>query len=169
VTVPSAIKEQAARDAQALLATVWSGRGRSVPVDPIRIAQELGIQVLEAPLAPDVSAALIKRPGEDPQIVVNRDDSRNRQRFSCAHELGHFYLRRDDQEQYDYVDFRDSFSASGLGDAEVYANEFAACLLMPADEMRALHGQGCDEVQMAVHFNVSRDALHFRAKNLSLA
>lgn len=168
-TVPTMIKQQAAKDSQLLLDTVWLGRGRRIPVDPIEIAHDLGIDVLEGPLDANVSAALIKRLGHDPQIVLNREDSRNRKRFSCAHELGHFYRRQDDQDQYEYVDFRDIFAASGTSDEEIYANEFGASLLMPEREVRDLHVAGWNEVRLAFHFDVSRDAMHYRKKNLGLA
>src|SRR3954468_23803397 len=85
----------AEREANHLLKTAWhrDDHGFAVPVDPFRIARRLGIQVFAASLEDDVSGMLVKKPGHDAEIYVNGDDSENRQRFSCAHELGHYILR----------------------------------------------------------------------------
>ena len=76
-------------EATRLRGDTW-GEGR-YPVDPVRIAHELGIDVRQSFLSPNVSGALIKEVGQDPVILLNANDSRNRQRFTCAHELGHFF------------------------------------------------------------------------------
>ena len=167
--MPTAIKAQASQDAERILDTIWRSEGGSLPIDPFRIADRLGIDVVEADLASNVSAALVKEHGQDPQIVLNAADHPNRKRFSCAHELGHFSRRRTDPDVYEYVDFRDIFASQGEGAEEVYANEFAASLLMPEREVRLLHRRGWTEMDMPVRFGVSRDAMHFRLKNLGLA
>lgn len=138
----------------------------TLPVDPVQIAKDLGIDVFDAPLPDDVSGALIKDEGQDPMVLLNKDDSRNRQRFSCAHEIGHFVQRSDDE--YSYIDYRDIFSSAGSDPEERYANAFAACLLMPEAETKAFHRAKMSEVEMALRFDVSRDAMHFRLVNLNL-
>lgn len=166
--VPAGIKARAASDAARLLDMTWPNGGGAPPVDPFRIADKLGIDVRPVTLPAHISAALVKEHGQDPQIALNAADHVNRQRFSCAHELGHFVGRRGDQDVYEYIDFRDIFAAPGDGPEEIYANEFAACLLMPERDVRMLHRQGWTEVDLPVRFGVSRDAVHFRLKNLGL-
>lgn len=155
--------------AERLLKLLWQKGAPHLPlpVDAVQIARDLGIDVFDAQMPGDVSGALIKEKGKDARILLNRDDSRNRQRFSCAHEVGHFVQRSDDE--YDYVDYRDIFSSSGDRPEEVYANTFAACLLMPEAEVRKFHKAKMSEVEMAVRFDVSKDAMHFRLVNLRLA
>lgn len=114
---------EAGQAAQELLEECWDG---SLPIDPVRIAKALGIQVFNASLKDEVSGALVKKEGKDPAIYLNREDSRNRKRFTCAHELGHFIRRSDEHEQFEYVDYRDEQSATGTVEEERFANGFAA-------------------------------------------
>lgn len=161
----SEIKREAARDAARLLHETWA---RPIPVDPAMIARAAGLRVIEASLDGSTLGALIKQPGEDPIIMINEDDSPNRKRFTCAHELGHFVRRGGDDDKYTRIDFRGPHSATGEDPEEVYANEFAACLLMPEDEVRRLHKDKLSELEMSIRFGVSREAMHFRLDNLEL-
>lgn len=156
------IRSDAERDADGILDELWDDHldGR-LPIDPVRIARRLGIDVLNARLDPDVSGALVKELGQDPVIVLNWHDSNNRKRFTCAHEIGHFVKRSDKPDDYEYVDRRDTFSASGQDPDEVHANTFAACLLMPANHVRRLRRRGLSDVEMAVRFDVSREAMQY--------
>jgi|HubBroStandDraft_2_1064218.scaffolds.fasta_scaffold160157_2 Zn-dependent peptidase ImmA (M78 family) len=164
--MPSQIKKEAARDATKLLQEVW---GRPVPIDPAFVARAAGLRVVEAPLNEDTLGALVKQPGQDPTILLNENDSPNRKRFTCAHEIGHFVRRSEEESEYTRVDLRNSLSATGEDEDEVYANEFAACLLMPEDEVRRCSKGGFSDLEMAIRFGVSRAAMQFRLKNLNLA
>jgi Zn-dependent peptidase ImmA (M78 family) len=159
-------KTEAARDAERIRVSVWGDR---YPVDPVRIARKLGIDVLDAKLRRDVSGALVKERGQDPTILLNEQDSANRKRFTCAHEIGHFVRREEDPDEYEYIDLRDTFAATGHDPEEVYANAFAASLLMPEKEVKRLRSQGYGELDMALYFDVSREAMHNRLKNLHLS
>lgn len=150
-------------DAERILSDVW---GRDLPVDPVRIAAALGIRVVKATLDPDMSGALVKELGKDAVIVLNAMDSPNRQRFTCAHEIGHFVKRSDKPDEYEYVDRRTSLSSTGRDPEEVYANRFAAALLMPAKEVARLYGEGLSDVQLQLRFDVSLEAMRLRLTNL---
>lgn len=159
-------------EATRLRGDTW-GEGR-YPVDPVRIAHELGIDVRQSFLSPNVSGALIKEVGQDPVILLNANDSRNRQRFTCAHELGHFVARQNanggSPDEYEYIDLRDTvWSASAQIPSERWANQFAANLLMPSGEVKRLAGQGKTVTQMAIYFDVSVEAMTYRLKNLGLS
>jgi len=164
--------EKAAED---LLRTTWITDGGDVgdcplPVDPFHIAERLGLKVYKQVLAADVSGMLAKRQGRDPEVYINANDSLNRQRFSCAHEIGHYSKRvtgRDD-DSWGYIDRRGPSSAQGTDPEEIYANQFAAALLMPEHKVRALYEQ-LDPAAMAVAFGVSLGAMKFRLENLGLA
>lgn len=163
-------------DARELLKTAWTPTGGGddvpLPVDPFAIAQALGIKAFSAPLDKGVSGMLVKRAGEDAEIYVHAADSLNRQRFTCAHELGH-YVRRVAAEdtEWEYVEHRDLLTSQGTNPDEIYANQFAAALLMPREVVEArlaeLGSRGLAAApSLAVEFGVSADAMQYRIKNL---
>jgi Zn-dependent peptidase ImmA (M78 family) len=158
---------QAEKAASELLEECWDG---TLPIDPVRIAKSLGVEVLRTDLKPDVSGALVKKQGKDPSILLNAEDSRNRKRFTCAHELGH-YIRRAarPEQQYEYVDYRDARSSTGTDEEERYANSFAASLLMPEVAVRALKDQDMAAFRMAKIFGVSPESMRYRLDNLGLS
>ena len=164
-------RKDSQREADKMLREVWApiAGGPVTPVDPARIAGRLGVEVVQARLPREVSAAIKKELGGDPVILLNREDHPNRQRFSCAHELGHFVLRRDAPDQYDYIDYRDPMASTGTQDEEIFANGFAANLLMPEGSVRAAHREvGGSVAALAFRFRVSQDAMVNRLKNLGL-
>jgi len=142
--------------------------GDAVPVDPAQVAEALGLQVLAAQLGPQLAGALVKEPGKDPQIFLNGADSSNRKRFTCAHEIGHFVKRADADSDYEYYDFRDSFSGTGVDPEERYANAFAAALLMPKERVKQMKKEGLKDIEMAARLGVSREAMIYRLKALNL-
>ena len=157
-----------AQEAERIRLSTWEAD--RFPVDPVLIARQLGIDVRRAVLRQDISGALVKRLGEDPAILLNANDHRNRQRFTCAHELGHFVTRESEPDRYEYVDLRDTmYSASGRDPEEIFANRFAAHLLMPEAEVRRLAGTGMSATLMARHFGVSQDAMSNHLKNLDIS
>lgn len=100
-------------------------------------------------------------------MYLDREQPRSRLRFSCAHELGHF-VERGESLEHDRA-FVDKRSDDDRGSAdEVYANEFAASLLMPEREFRAAVAAGQDIFDLADRFDVSLDAVRWRRKHLRL-
>ena len=150
-------------EAEKLLARVWADDyGRiALPVDPVWIARQLGMEVYVSALDPDVSALIYAAPGSQTSIYLNKDEPRVRQRFSCSHEIGH-YVRRtaSGAASFGFVDHRDHISSLGLDPEERWANQFAAALLMPADLVRASPQR--DPVDLARTFAVSRRAMEIR-------
>lgn len=167
---------EAERDARELLERAWLkvGPGRIVlPVDPFDIARQLGVQVFtDSGLPPEVSGVLQKQPGyEDPEILLNATDSRNRQRFTCAHELGHYTqgVKSAKDDAWEYIDGRDPLSSEGADADEVYANRFAAELLMPRVVVEELADVSRNAAVLALDFGVSGDVMRFRLDDLRLA
>lgn len=153
--------------AKGLLTEVWGDRG--LPIDPVFVAKQLGIDVVEANLPDDVSGAIIKDSGKDPVIVLNAEDSKVRKRFSCAHKIGHHINRqRVSNEVYAYVDLRSTASTKGTNPEEIYANRFAAELLMPAEKVKELHRNGLPSIIMAYRFGVPDEVVSNRLKNLGI-
>jgi Zn-dependent peptidase ImmA (M78 family) len=157
------IRAEATQAANETLERYW---GDNVPVDPARIARRLGINVENAYLDADVAGAIEKRPDGQVRIYLNRDDHPNRQRFTCAHEIGHYV--KHGEEDFEFVDYRDMTASLGVDEDERYANAFAAALLMPEKEVRRLQSLGMKPREMKEAFGVSEAALVNRLKNLGL-
>lgn len=141
----------------------WNGL---FPIDPVKIAASMGVKVLKSELPPEVSGAIIKQQGQDAIIYLSADDSDQRKRFTCAHELGHFYQHLGD-DKIGYVDLRhDTLSAAASQPEEIFANQFAAHLLMPETEIK----RRCrdSKVELTAYFGVSAEALKYRLMNLKI-
>lgn len=161
------------RIAQEILGSV----GEQLPVDVHAIANGYGVDVRELPMEDSVSGVLVLRDGQA-AIGVNEMHHPNRQRFSIAHELGHYFLHKDSSNL--FIDaapiyFRDDHSSDGTEIREIQANAFAAELLMPEHILRAqLKNRPLDAFdelalrQLAVRFGVSVQALTIRLTKLGL-
>lgn len=158
------------RQARQVYDRYW-GDDLGVPVDPYRIANALGLQVIETTLPREVSGALVGLPGQDPVVLLEQSDSRARKRFTCAHELGHFIARSsapNTDENYHYIDLRDPRSSDGSRSEEVFANAFAAELVMPEHLVkRAARGTPAPWL-LADRFGVSADAMTVRLRALGI-
>ncbi len=98
-------------------------------------------------------------------ILVNRDDTAGRQRFSLAHEFKHVI-----DHPVSRLIYRDRAGRSGYLDAERAADSFAAALLMPkAWVKRAFYDQGIRDPRMLGRvFDVSTAAMRVRIDHLGL-
>lgn len=164
------------RQAERVLAAYWPD-GR-MPVDPVRIAKAMGVAVREGPLPPDISGALVYQDATTAVIVLEETDAPVRQRFTCAHELGHYVYRTTvirfsaaatlPPNGVVNVDFRDQTKQNGTLPEEQFANRFAASLLMPAREIRRHISAGLSTIELAKVFDVSLDAISVRMRSLGI-
>jgi Zn-dependent peptidase ImmA (M78 family) len=158
------------------LLTTFGSVGFPVPVE--KIAKSIGVQVRFSPLDEELSGMIFIKDGV-PIVGVNSIHHPNRQRFTIAHELGHYQLHRDVLSSAVHVDksfpvlMRDASSATGWDKREIEANQFAAALLMPkASIEHALGGKPLDIDDdrplddIAKRFRVSRQALEYRIRKL---
>jgi Zn-dependent peptidase ImmA (M78 family) len=116
--------------------------------------------------------------GEHAIIGVNEAHHLNRQRFTLAHELGHFLLHHSASSVFidaSPVFFRDETSSDGSKLQEIEANTFAAELLMPEELLRKfINNQPLDAFderavrRLAAQFGVSAQALTIRLTRLGL-
>ncbi len=159
------IRILAQKAADEILEISW--KDQRFPVDPFVIARALDIRVKKIDVDSNVAGGIWAKKGYPPVVFLNSKDHPNRQRFTCAHELGHFYLRQGDDE-FEFMDYRDSVSATGTDPVEVFANNFAACLLMPEEKVMELAKQGFTTIRMADFFGVSHEAMGWRLENLKL-
>lgn len=149
------------------------------PVALDQIADHYGITQIQLTASGDIFGAIVRQNGMV-MIAINPDQHPNRQRFTTAHELAHYFLHyADGSEQIEHVDtdfrvsWRNNVSSQGVDWNEIEANRFAASLLMPEymlrrdlEQFRTLDGAAVQ--RLASLYKVSRLAMHFRLVNLGL-
>ncbi len=139
------------------------------PVPVELIAGQNNIQISRAPNK-DFSGLLIRKEGNS-LIGVNNSESPKRQRFTIAHELGHYFLHPSKSA---FVDYRDNQKNIKRGIKEIQANMFAAALLMPKafleKDYKEISKTGLLEEEdlkfLADKYQVSEDAMKIRLINL---
>ena len=137
----------------------------STPVPIDAIIADMGLPLSYNALGDDISG-YIERANGSYKIVVNSAHARTRQRFTAAHELGHYIYHRD-------------LLGEGVGDNRAYrsegtdlpnpnirpiherqANSFAANVLMPRHRLSNVLGQ--TTAALAQQFGVSQEAMRIR-------
>ena len=109
---------------------------------------------------------------EDKKIYINQYDTLERQTFTIAHELGHYFLGHVAGNQFG-VHYRNSLSHKGDWNSEKEANLFAAELLMPEEFIERATGEyGLDRNKdvdtLAKVFGVSKSAMSFRLGDIDV-
>lgn len=148
--------------AKGVLDEYWDGM---LPVEPGALASQIGLRVIECPdLAQEGISGKFSLENSVPTIRYSPAEPRVRQRFTIAHELGHYVLQHGPS-------FRDPIAHFNMGyysPVEREANRFAAELLMPAEAVEYLVRTMKDATvaKMASRFDVSQVAMGYRLKNL---
>ncbi|WP_406364409.1 ImmA/IrrE family metallo-endopeptidase [Streptomyces sp. NBC_00645] len=146
------------------------------PIDPVQLAEKLGVLIVPQEMPDDVSGMLLRR-GDEQIIGVNQKHHENRRRFTVAHELGHLRLHRGRPLILDTdtrVNFRDTVSSMATDREEMEANRFAAALLAPEPMVRrAAREADFRTAQELVHlmaerFRMSDMAMNYRLINLGV-
>ena len=146
------------QEAKALLEEFWDMK---IPIDPEFFANKLGLTVERK----DLGLRSGYFDADSKLIVVNNREVAERQRFTIAHELGHFCLNHGSS-------FRDTASPGWFRNCdpvhESEANKFAAELLMPAIAMKVMIDvrKIRDAAELRKAFGVSSQALNLRLKSL---
>ena len=150
------------------------------PIPIKKIIRQLDIKLNSFDLGDDVSGVLVIEENS-PRIGYNPSESNVRQRFTLAHELGHFVLHCNKKQNGLFVDstkvmFRRQGSTPSELRQERQANAFAAAILMPEDlikkEYEALNEQRdylTDDTivkKLSSIFKVSEIAMTYRLMNL---
>lgn len=160
-------------EANALLSRL--GVDSTSPVDPVAVANELGLKVYNATFDDEGIHGLIAKRPSSTSIYVNVNDRPVRKRFTVAHELGHFVLHLAAGEG-EFIDTQDNFRTvqdpdtpwDSVRRAEWEANVFAAALLMPRDAILRAWKEIADPEGMAAFFQVSQQAMTLRLDSLGL-
>lgn len=135
---------------------------RSAPVNVLACARQAGLHIYAIEL-PEGISGMIKREADGTfRCYVDKNEPNVRQRFTAAHELGHFVLHRSqigDGLQDNYL-----LRAEGMSNSqEAQANRFAADLLMPKRLIAEVIAEGVNDVKrLAKRFEVSEIAMSIR-------
>lgn len=148
-------------DPMTVIAKHWD----STPVPIEQIIRDLGLPLSFEPMDDNISGYIERRDGGY-RIAVNANHAPTRQRFTAAHELGHYIYHRD-------------LLGEGVGDNRAYraegtnrpnpnirpiherqANSFAANVLMPRHRLGDVAGQST--AALAATFGVSQAAMNIR-------
>lgn len=158
-------------DASQVLSRYWSNK--SYPVDPYIIAYENNIEIrLNPKLDKEILGKIFVTEDNDNVIEINPWHTPYRQRFTVAHELGHFFLNHginDVLHSKIIYDTLDGLS-NPTDTKEIEANEFAGNLLMPKEfiEYILYKLQISDIAKMAKMLDVSKSALTFHLEKLGI-
>ena len=146
-----------------------------IPVPVEEIASFLKIKIGRGP-SKDFSGLLLRKDGAA-LIGINDDEHPHRQRFTIAHELGHFFLHQGKEA---FVDYRQSTKKTPRTLKEREADLFAASLLMPRqalnkDFAKIAQDSLFDEDQihsaisyLADKYDVSQEAMRIRLMTLGM-
>lgn len=145
----------------------------AVPVNPVEVANREGINVYDTEFEDRSISGVLRREGDDFQIYVNSQHSSLRKRYTVAHELGHYFLHKEQVSAFIDPELNlyrcDNNDASGTDSwfREVQANKFAAALLMPAKLVAEQYAALQDIDSLASMFLVSREAMGIRISKLN--
>ncbi len=105
----------------------------ALPVDPIALARDIGIEVMAKPARAQGVSGMLLRVGDAYGIAyATHIDNIGFQNFSVAHELGHYFLPGHIDAVLADGDVHESRAGFASGDRyELEADHFAAGLLMP--------------------------------------
>lgn len=132
-----------------------------------KIAADHDVQLFESDLY-EMSGALRKE-GNRWVIYVNRGDSQQRQLFTIAHELGHFFVHKELCDEFIDGQLISRDEQERFAVQELEANEFAGNLIMPEARVRervAGDITGDSLLSLARSFGVSTLAMETRLRNL---
>jgi len=102
-------------------------------IDLFKECERLGYKLLRYPLGETADLGFTLRKDNDTVIFTNTCSRLSREIFTLAHEIGHVILHMD--EEIPFIDDNITISGRSTDTKEQEANYFAACLLMPADDV----------------------------------
>ncbi|MFN3228596.1 MAG: ImmA/IrrE family metallo-endopeptidase [Asticcacaulis sp.] len=141
----------------------------AIPFPIFQILEKLDLGPSFQTMNDDISGWIERVDQDRYRIAINKNHAHVRQRFTAAHELGHYIYHRD-------------LLGRGVGDTRAYradrtpfenaairpvherqANSFAANILMPQKSISALRTQGISEPrELAAKLEVSEQAMRIR-------
>ncbi len=147
----------------------------TAPVDVVGMAGALGVVCHSAYLEDEISGMLERVSKGVYRCTYNASHPNTRQRFTVAHEIGHYMLHRkligegvDDNRAYRSTDDGKYHNTEIGPKEETEANRFAASVLMPTKlvKQKVLEKPSITNHELASIFNVSEQAMGIRRQGL---
>lgn len=144
-------------------------------IDLFKECERCGYKLLRYPLGEEAALGFVTKKDTDMIIFTNTSVRLSRELFTLAHEIGHILLHMENMDS--FVDDKKTIFGKGMDEREREANYFAACLLMPEDEVEkfldleldSFEKYGLSAIDIArimSEFNVSFDMALNRLENL---
>lgn len=144
-------------------------------IDLFKECKRCGYKLLRYPLGDDADLGFTLKKDNDTVIFTNTYSRLSREIFTLAHEIGHVILHMEDGHS--FIDDNITIAGRSTDEKEQEANYFAACLLMPADDVERFidlelknFEQDClsamDIARIMSEFNVSFDMALNRLESL---
>ena len=146
-------------------------------IDLFKDCERLGYKLLRYPLGENADLGFTVKKDNDIVIFTNSCSRLSREIFTLAHETGHVILHL--EEGSSFIDNNITINGRSTDEKEREANYFAACLLMPADdvgrfidlEIQSFYEKGLSAMDIArimSEFNVSFDMALNRLESLGV-
>lgn len=139
-----------------------------LPVDLIKIADNYNIDVYYKELPDGISGAIkydIK--DEKFKILLAKNESKKRTRFTLAHELAHYFLAQEELKNNQEIHF-DTLYRKSTDNNEWEVDYFAGALLMDKELLERAHKEISSISTLAKVFDVSDTAMTVRLIKLGL-
>lgn len=143
------------------------------PVDVFEIANNYGLNILEADLRKEKESPSGILDMDNSNIYVEKTDSPQRKVFTVAHELGHYLMHKEELKSYPEkyaVLYRRPLGAPNHDSVEQDANSFAATLLVPQKMLDRYKKSENPEDEnlylLSKLFGVSRELIGWRISDL---
>ncbi len=144
-------------------------------IDLFKECERLDYKLIRYPLGQNADLGFTLKKDQDIVIFTNTCSRLSREIFTLAHEIGHIILHMCDNHS--FIDDNITIAGRSTDEKEQEANYFAACLLMPADdverfidlELSDLEKEGLSAMDIArimSEFNVSFDMALNRLESL---
>lgn len=146
-------------------------------IDLFKECERMGYKLLRYPLGENADLGFVVKKDEDIIIFTNSCSRLSREIFTLAHEIGHVILHLNAAKS--FIDDSATINDKSTDETEEEANYFAACLLMPSDdvskfidlELQSFWENGLSAMDIArimSEFNVSFDMALNRLESLSV-
>lgn len=140
------------------------------PIKLGEIAKEFGVSIKVSSMNIGISGQIMRKDGEGYLIRVNRYETRERQRFTIAHELAHFFLHKSTIDELpDGIKDNVLYRSGAPERVEYEANRLAADIVMPMPLIKKVLKEQFDNIiddatieRLAELFQVSKPALEIR-------
>lgn len=151
--------------------------GRYGIIDLFKECERMGYKLLRYPLGENANLGFAMKKDNDIVIFTNSCSRLSREIFTLAHEIGHVILHLNDANS--FIDDSVTINGRSTDEKEQEANYFAACLLMPSDEVHRFIDLEIQEFQenglsamdiarIMSEFNVSFDMALNRLESLGV-